>query len=350
MAIALSFISVQNDNQAESLDARRRFSAMTQAGTQAWPRYQIALLTSQDEDDWFITEIGTVTRTWAPVANGWHRLIYQRQEEIEPLTADDLLKQIPARLRGSVEDRLLTGGRLTAKGEAAVVAAFGSLRPQAAKTLRRLLGQQRLRRPRLIGEGLQAAGQEADAVTTALDIAGIPRAELRDTRPDGGSSFGAAIDRPNARGFRDHLRQHAIPRLRAARSPVGHRRVLTQQRAPDGHQREPSAAERTTGADLIYINERTQSFVLVQYKSFRREGERPARLVYRPDEQFNAELERMRAIKSGTKGSTHDAFRFHPGCCYLKFCKPISSLDHPPQARSGKPSKQRAFSLASKGS
>ncbi len=59
----------------------------------------------------------------------------------------------------------------------------GSLRPQAAKTLRRLLGQHRARHPLFTGEGLQAAGHEADAVTTALDLTGIPRAELRHTRP-----------------------------------------------------------------------------------------------------------------------------------------------------------------------
>lgn len=39
----------------------------------------------------------------------------------------------------------------------------------------------------------------------------------------------------------------------------------------------------------------------------------------------------MRAIKSGAQGPTHEAFRFHVGCCYLKFRKPISSLDHPSQ-------------------
>lgn len=332
MSIALSFISLENDNQAESLDARRRFSTMTQAGTQAWPRYQVALLTIEGEDERFITEIGTVTRTWVPVANGWHRLSYQRQEEIEPLDTNDLLGQIPARLRTSVEDRLLAGGKLTPKGEAAVVAALGALRPPAAGTLRRLLGQQRVGRPMLTGEGLQAAGQEVDAVTTALDIAGIPRAELRDTRPDGGSSFVellSTIRTPEDSAITyDSMRFLDFERLDHPSGIVefthGHERltVINVNRQP---------LERTTGADLIYINETTRSFVLVQYKTFRREGERPTRLVYRPDDQFNAELDRMRQIKTGVRGSTHDAYRFHAGCCYLKFCRPISTLDHPPQ-------------------
>jgi hypothetical protein len=76
------------------------------------------------------------------------------------------------------------------------------------------------------------------------------------------------------------------------------------------------------------------SFILVQYKTFGREerdGGMSTNLVYRPDQQFRDELERMRKIKLGRKSTSHVGFRLHPGCRYLKICKPISSLDHSPQ-------------------
>jgi hypothetical protein len=76
---------------------------------------------------------------------------------------------------------------------------------------------------------------------------------------------------------------------------------------------------------LIYINEALESFVLVQYKTLRGEAAAPARFVYRPDDQLRAELERMRAIPAGEDDGTVVGFRLHPGCCFLKFCRPVVS-------------------------
>ena len=73
--------------------------------------------------------------------------------------------------------------------------------------------------------------------------------------------------------------------------------------------------ERTTGADLIYVNETSKSFVLVQYKTFRREG-KPSRLVYRPDAQLREELARMRRIKSSADDGAPGSYRLDQGCCF----------------------------------
>ena len=332
MSIPLSFISLKNPNQAEALDAGGRFSTMTEAGTKTWPRYQVALLILDLEgEDRLIAEIGTVRRTYVPVATGWHRLTYQRQEEIEPLDPDALLDRIAKRFRSSVESRLAAGGALTPGAAAAVAAALAELRPAAADTLSRLQGERRAGST-LTGGGLQAAAQEADAVTTALDLAGIPRTELRDARPDGRSSFvellGTVRTREDPAITYDSMRFLDFTRVDHPSGIVefthNHERlvVINVNRQP---------LEQTTGADLIYINETTASFVLVQYKSFQREGDMPGRLVYRPDAQLEAELERMRKIKPATRPSTHEGFRFHPGCCFLKFCKPVTTLDHPAQ-------------------
>ncbi len=71
--------------------------------------------------------------------------------------------------------------------------------------------------------------------------------------------------------------------------------------------------------------------MLVQYKTFRREGDSPSRLVYRPDAQLKEELARMRRIRTSPDDGTPAGYRLHPGCCFLKFCKPVTSLDYSPR-------------------
>ncbi|EHN09766.1 hypothetical protein PAI11_34080 [Patulibacter medicamentivorans] len=92
--------------------------------------------------------------------------------------------------------------------------------------------------------------------------------------------------------------------------------------------------ERTTGADLIYINETMPSFVLVQYKTMRREGD-PPKLLYRPDAQLAAELDRMRKIAPGRDDRSPMSFRLSPGACFLKLCKPVVRLDYTQDLVSG---------------
>ena len=50
---------------------RGHFTTMTRAGTKVWPARQVSLLTTRDEDDWQIVEIGS---TIAKPPAGRHRL------------------------------------------------------------------------------------------------------------------------------------------------------------------------------------------------------------------------------------------------------------------------------------
>jgi hypothetical protein len=68
------------------------------------------------------------------------------------------------------------------------------------------------------------------------------------------------------------------------------------------------------------------SFVLVQYKTMRREGN-PSKLVYRPDKQLEEELDRMRKIKPGADDGSPAGFRLSSATCFLKLCKPVVRLD-----------------------
>lgn len=161
---------------------------------------------------------------------------------LTPIDLDALLAAVPTRFRATVTGRAAREGVLTTKSAAAVTEALLKLQPDAEQALKRLFGAGSRATPRLRGDALQSAVQEADAVRLAVDIAGIPRT----------------------------------------------------------------------------------------YKSFRNdESNGASRLVYRPDAQLAAELERMHKIKPGKRDGTLGTYRLHRGCCYLKICKPVVRVDHP---------------------
>ena len=330
-SLPLSFMTLADEAQAEALESRGTFTTMTQDGTKHWATRQVALLVADDEDGRRIIELGLVTRSHTRVATGWHRLRYVRKEVLTPIDVDALVAAVPTRFRATVDGRAAREGVLTTKSAAAVTEALLKLQPDAEQALKRLLRAESRATPRLRGDALQSAVQEADAVRLAIDIAGIPRTSLHDVRPDGEVPFLERLEAVRASEdptvAYDSMRFLDFERLDhpsgAVRFTKGNERltVINVNRQP---------LERTTGADLIYINETRASFVLVQYKSFRNEESNGAsRLVYRPDAQLAAELERMHKIKPGKRDGTLGTYRLHRGCCYLKICKPVVRVDHP---------------------
>jgi hypothetical protein len=325
MTLPLSFMLLEDEKQAEVLDLGNSFTDMTRAGVKVWPASQVALLMNGGQ----IIEIGTVTRSRRRIATDWHRLRYVRQRQMTPLSMDELLAGLPARFRSSVGGRATSGGVLTERSAAAVVAVVEELRPEDGSELRRLIGRD-VPAASLRGDGLQSAAQEADAVRLAIDIAGIPRKALRDVRPDGKLSFLAQLE--EVRASEDPAIAYDGMRFLDFDSIASPSGIVT---FASGHERltvvnvNRQPLERTTGADLIYINEVLESFVLVQYKTMRYEGDETSRLVYRPDAQLRAELERMRKIKPGADDGSPDSFRLNPSTCFLKLCKPVVRLDRP---------------------
>ena len=86
------------------------------------------------------------------------------------------------------------------------------------------------------------------------------------------------------------------------------------------------ALEQQTGADLIYYNEKYQSFVMVQYKAME-EDHGEAKFRWQAGDQFEKELARMqglwRQIKHAGMAADPDAFRFATNPFFLKFCPRI---------------------------
>ncbi|MBK9748887.1 MAG: hypothetical protein IPO91_19195 [Chloroflexi bacterium] len=80
--------------------------------------------------------------------------------------------------------------------------------------------------------------------------------------------------------------------------------------------------EETLGVDLIYYNYSYRAFVLVQYKRMERENGSGYR--YRPDDQFEIEIARMRAFELETTSlmrppTSLTEYRLNNGAFYFKF-------------------------------
>ncbi|HWN72703.1 MAG TPA: hypothetical protein VNN15_02720 [Solirubrobacterales bacterium] len=179
----------------------------------------------------------------------------------------------------------------------------------------------------LRGDALQAAAQETDAVRLAADIAKIPRPLLRAERPDGRRSF---LDRVQALRVPENtaIAYDAMRFLDFDRidSPSGVASFTRGQEQLVVININAQPLETTTGADLIYVNERLDSIVLVQYKTMKREGSKDGEAVYRPDRRLEGQLERMEKIPVLDSDGSPEQYRLHPGCAYLKLCSPVTTL------------------------
>jgi hypothetical protein len=323
--------------QREALEMQRYFTTMTKAGTRCWPRRLACLLIEREDDGVaFVVEVGIVTRTYLPVATGgWHRLRYSRRVEIEPLPVAEMLDAIKASVRATVEHRIETDGRLTPASERAVRQAFRKLRPEAAKALERLITD-RSAVPRLSTAALQAAAQEADAVRLALRIAEIPARETEGVDPDGEQSFVLRLAEMRASEDTtiayDSIRFLDFDRIDSPSGVVTFEGSSVRLTVLNVNRQ---ALERTSGADLIYINETMGSFVMVQYKTMRKQSGAKRPYAYRPDQQLEKELALMRAIKPGRSRGVPDDYRLSTGCCYLKLCRPVATLTATTELASG---------------
>ena len=319
---------LDDDDQSEALERGSSFTTMTRSGSKVWPATQAALLVDFTQGEPAqITEVGSVIRSGQRIATGWHRLRYLRRSALDlPVQVDELLDLLPERQRLAFEERLIRGGVLPTVTARTVVDQIDRMTPYAGDALRQLMG---FDPPlHLTGRGLQAAAQEADAVRLAMDIAGVPRTELRGVRPDGSASFlerlGAVRSSEDTTIAYDGTRFIDFDRLESPSGITIFTKGREQLTVINVNRQQ---LEHTTGADLIYINERLESYVLVQYKTMRREREDVAKVAYRPDEQLHKELGRMRQFRSGEHDGRPASFRLNTNCCFLKLCKPVVTLD-----------------------
>ena len=86
--------------------------------------------------------------------------------------------------------------------------------------------------------------------------------------------------------------------------------------------------ERLLGVDLIYLNLSKRNIVMLQYKMLKSEPRRdqPDDWIYRPDDQFDKELSRMRQF-SGSNPPRPDEYRLNPNAFFLKFVRSNALLN-----------------------
>ena len=80
--------------------------------------------------------------------------------------------------------------------------------------------------------------------------------------------------------------------------------------------------ERVFGVDLIYLNNKMQNIVMLQYKMLEPVDvdDEKTDWIYRPDSKFDDEIDRMRRFRKGLPPDPYD-YRLNPAVFFLKFVK-----------------------------
>ncbi|MBO9195954.1 hypothetical protein J5277_17770 [Rhizobium sp. 16-449-1b] len=247
------------------------------------------------------------------------------------LTAQDIIDGVPARNRKAVQERFKHGGLLSPKAFEEVVDLVARRAPETARSIDRFSKSTRRRLAQLNSETREALGAQKESVATAMLLAGIDRAPLREWMLGEGETPESFLDGLSESRQRedemivrdlsevpgyDYLRR--VPNASAALfvdKETGRRlTVILANRLP---------LEEQTGTDLIYYNEAFKSFVLVQYKAMESDDKEGA--IFRfPEKKLSEEIGRMDAFLSELaklkEGGTVDDFRLSHEPFFLKFC------------------------------
>jgi hypothetical protein len=314
-----AFIAVEEGAQREDLDRFETFSIVVARGDLRWGGRQVGLLF----EDEVLIEVGTLS-PGRVAASGLRQLRYTREFEVnQPILADEIRKRLPQSVHRHFDAVLSDGGRVPARTWAATLKALEEIDAELAGRLRSLLGAL-AGGSGLHGDAFQVAIQERDALRSALDFAGMSRDPLKQVAPTSTRSIierlGYAVTPEDPAIFNDSL---SFLNAKAIGSPSGIVTLTEDATTLTVVNINRRPLETTLGADLIYINETTESLVLVQYKTMSdRLDDKP---VFRPSSDANIakELERMRKIEPGDDDGLPADFRLDPQAGYLKLCSPI---------------------------
>lgn len=292
----------------------------------------------------FITLGGTHLTHVTSAKRGGHAGTGQRNlvltnaiELCAPIALESLFASIPVELRHHVARRFRMEGLLTPRCFKAIEEAVCILVPGSAEAIRQLMDVGREKRFAALGAvERHALACQKQAVATSFALAALPLDPLKAYDPGdpaneraGGNPRSFLDGLTSVRLREDSMIEHdlrTLPGFERLKQVCGeavsfasdHTRLtlVVANRRP---------LEETTGADLIYFNETHRSFVMVQYKAMD-DG------VYRPNQQFEDELERMRSLRTmlelHSAGSKIGDFRLNHDPFFLKFCPRIVLNPH----------------------
>ncbi|WP_340537877.1 hypothetical protein [Nocardioides sp. GXZ039] len=213
----------------------------------------------------------------------------------------------------------------------ALVAALGALSDEATSTIAELLDLRRdFSADRSPPDG-QLHEEQRDALALALEVAGFDSSTvLDDEEPVGGSTYleglyeraqqGAVASEASIIRHDAHAFEEWVP---------GEARILdaVEFQDPDDPARrlvtlyaDKENMETVTGTDLVYYRVHQPGWVLVQYKRMSRNKKAAGgeQWIYRPDEQLDEEIERMRRVPASVLGPSADDWRLNAEPFWVK--------------------------------
>lgn len=251
-----------------------------------------------------------------------------------PLPFEELVGLVPPRFRAPLRRVLHSGGLLPPKTLGAVMDALAERDPTLAPRLARFSERRAQAIRDLKPEERANLAVQKESLGLALDIAGIPRAEVLSWSPAPGKPGSFLEGLPGARVREDVMIMKdftSLPGFEAVRDAT-HVAAMTFENPNDRSQKltvimaNRLPLEEQTGADLIYYNETYRAFVLVQYKAMER-AEQRAEFRWQDGDQFTKEIERMDALLAElAKCAADDApegFRLCSNPFFLKFCSRV---------------------------
>jgi hypothetical protein len=259
---------------------------------------------------------------------------FQRLER--PLPFVELVGLVPPKFRAPLRRVLDGGGLLPPKTLGAVVDALTQRDPNLVSRLARFSERraQTIRNLEPAERANLAIQKESLGLALALDIAGMPRAEILSWSPTPGKPASFLEGLPGARVREDVMIIKdftSLPGFEAVRDATNVA-AMTFENPSDRSQKltvimaNRLPLEEQTGADLIYYNETYRAFVLVQYKAMEKAEERVA-FRWQDGDRFSNEIERMDVMLAElAKCAVDDApegFRLCSNPFFLKFCSRV---------------------------
>jgi hypothetical protein len=278
-----------------------------------------------------LTHVGLASRG-SFAGSRQRRLNIRSIQEIRAVGWSKLRKVIPRQLQKHFDRQVKRSGLLSPKVFESLVAAIIAARPETAGLLNRFLTERRARIGALSEVVHRNLALQKEAVSTALDIAGLKRDELSgwdfDSQQAEPVSFISGL--PKVRLMEDQMVIHDLqtfPGFDAIQSAE----FAATEFASDTRRLTIVLANKVplelqTGADLIYFNETFRCFLMVQYKVM--EGDDDEGAIFRfPNDQLTQEIERMEnilaALRAYPVSAEADDFRFNDNPFFLKLCPRI---------------------------
>lgn len=261
---------------------------------------------------------------------GLRRLNLTEITELTPsVRLTEFLPDIPPAMHVALSSRLRFGGKLTPNQFRALVDAAVARGGQLGELLARYSTVRMQRINALSPAARRELAFQKEAIGTALAISGIDRGELQEWEPPvqgRPASFLDGLARARVREDLMIVNDFAkFPGFALDRTAVTGAAVFYDEQGTPLTviiaNRQP--LEELTGADLIYCNERFNSFIMVQYKAMERGGDGEA--VFRlPNDQLAREIARMESILAElgqvTEVEDCSGFRLCPNPFFLKLC------------------------------